>query len=375
MKTFNLPDLGEGLQEAEIVSWHVGVGDKVVAEQPLVSVETDKAVVEVPAPFSGRVARLCAETGTAVPVGAPLVEFEEADRVDSGTVAGKLPTGETEGSAAPAQAREPVSAPAGRPRGKIKATPAVRKLAREMNVDIAIVGPTGEDGNITERDIRRAAALLAVVEPAEPLRGVRKAMAQRMAQAHAEVVPASLCDEVVIDAWRPGSDATIRMAEAIVAACGAVPGLNAWYESSAGSLRIVKRVDLGMAVDTPDGLMVPVLRDVGSRTREDLRAGLDAMKRDALARTIPPDEMRGATITLSNFGALGVGRFAELVVVPPQVAIIGVGRISERVVMSPNGPVGQRLLPLSLTFDHRVVTGGEAARFLKAMMEDLAKPD
>ena len=194
-------------------------------------------------------------------------------------------------------------------------------------------------------------------------------------RSHAEVVPATICDDADIDAWKQGSDATVRLAEAIVAACRAVPALNAWYESSAESLRLLNRVDLGIAVDTPDGLLVPVLRDVGNRARPDLRNGLDAMKRDATARTIPPEELRGATITLSNFGVLGVGRFAELVVVPPQVAIIGAGRIDHKVVMADGKPVARKMLPISLTFDHRVVTGGEAARFLVALVEDLARSD
>lgn len=376
MKTFNLPDLGEGLQEAEIVAWHVAVGDKVVADQPLVSVETDKAVVEVPAPFSGKIAKLCAEAGTAVPVGSPLADFDDGGdekREDTGTVAGALPTAANapEGSG---KARELAAQPTGRSGHKIKATPGVRRLAHELGIDLAIVGATGENQQITEDDIRRAATALSVVEPAEPLRGVRKAMALRMAQAHAEVVPATISDEANIDAWAAGTDATIRLAEAIVAACEAVPALNAWYESSTQSLRLLKRVDLGMAVDTPDGLMVPILRDVGARDRDELRAGLDGMKADALARTIPPAEMRGATISLSNFGVLGVGRFAQLVVVPPQVAIVGAGRIDEKLVMEDGKPVARKILPLSLSFDHRVVTGGEAARFLSALVADLARP-
>ena len=174
--------------------------------------------------------------------------------------------------------------------------------------------------------------------------------------------------------WTDSTDATIRLAEAIVAACAVVPALNAWYESSSQSLRLLKRVDLGMAVDTPDGLMVPILRDVGARDREELRVGLDAMKADALARTIPPAEMRGATISLSNFGVLGVGRFAQLVVVPPQVAIVGAGRIDEKLALKDGKPVVRKILPLSLSFDHRVVTGGEAARFLAALVKDLARP-
>jgi pyruvate dehydrogenase E2 component (dihydrolipoamide acetyltransferase) len=377
MKTFNLPDLGEGLQEAEIVAWHVAVGDKVVADQPLVSVETDKAVVEVPSPFSGKIARLFAEAGTAVPVGSPLADFDDgsdAAREDTGTVAGALPT-EDSAATGGGKARDiPPPAPLRRAGHKIKATPGVRRLAHELGIDLAIVGPTGENDQITEDDIRRAAAALSVVEPAEPLKGLRKAMAQRMAQAHAEVVPATISDEADISGWQPGTDATIRLAEAIVAASGAVPALNAWYESSAQSLRLLKRVDLGIAVDTPEGLMVPILRDVGARDQADLRAGLNAMKKDAKARTIPPAEMRGATISLSNFGVLGVGKFAQLIVVPPQVAIIGAGRFDEKLVLMDGKPVAQKMLPLSLSFDHRVVTGGEAARFLVALVSDLARP-
>lgn len=374
MRTFNLPDLGEGLQEAEIVSWHVAVGDKVVADQPLVSIETDKAVVEVPAPFSGIIANLYADAGSTLAVGAALADFDDADTKseDTGTVAGTLPTEE----AAPeskGKSRSAAAPPVRQSGHKIKATPGIRKLARELGIDISIVGATGADGQITENDIQRAATTLSIVEPAQQLRGIKKSMAMRMAQAHAEVVPASLGDEANITAWAAGSDATIRLVEAVVAACEAIPALNAWFESSTESLRVLKRVDLGMAVDTEDGLMVPVLHDVGGRDRDDLRAGLDAMKKDALARTIPPNELRGASISLSNFGALGVGRFAQMVVVPPQVAIVGAGRIGSRVVMENGKPVEQTLLPISLTFDHRVVTGGEAARFLAAMIRNLEK--
>jgi pyruvate dehydrogenase E2 component (dihydrolipoamide acetyltransferase) len=379
MKTFNLPDLGEGLQEAEIVSWHVSVGDKVVADQPLVSVETDKAVVEVPAPFSGIIANLHVDAGSVLAVGAALADFDEtgSKSVDTGTVAGALPTDEKAAVDPKGKGKSRNAAPvSARQTGhKTKATPGVRKLARELGIDLSIVGATGADGQITENDVQRAAATLSVVEPAEKLRGIKKSMAMRMAQAHAEVVPASLGDEANISAWVEGSDTTIRLIEALVAACEAVPALNAWFESNTESLRVLNRVDLGMAVDTEDGLMVPVLHDVGGRDRNELRQGLDAMKADALARTIPPNELRGASITLSNFGALGVGRFAQMVVVPPQVAIVGAGRRGSRVVLQNGQPEEQTLLPISLTFDHRVVTGGEAARFLATLIGDLERAD
>jgi 2-oxoisovalerate dehydrogenase E2 component (dihydrolipoyl transacylase) len=196
-------------------------------------------------------------------------------------------------------------------------------------------------------------------------------MAQRMAASHAQVAPATVTDEVNIDAWQNG-DITIRLVQAIAAACRTEPSLNAWYNASAGQRRLLQRVDVGIAVDLEGGLIVPVLRNVGERDAQDLRKGLDRMRADAAARSIPPEELRGATITLSNFGMFA-GRFASLVIVPPQVAIIGAGRVEPRVLAEQGQPVIRRVLPLSLTFDHRVVTGGEAARFLAALKSSLAQ--
>jgi 2-oxoisovalerate dehydrogenase E2 component (dihydrolipoyl transacylase) len=154
--------------------------------------------------------------------------------------------------------------------------------------------------------------------------------------------------------------------------CKAEPALNAWYNSGTGERRLIERVDLGIAVDTEGGLIVPVLRNVGERSVSDLRTGLDRLRADAIARSIPPAELRGATITLSNFGMIG-GRFANLVIVPPQVAIVGAGRISQRVVAHQGQPAVRRAFPLSLTFDPRVITGGEAARFLVVLKSHLER--
>ena len=365
MKTFELPDLGEGLQEAEIVDWHVEVGDNVVADQPLVSVETDKAVVEVPSPRSGRIAALHANPGDVVKVGAPLVDFDEGGKADAGTVVGELPDEQERIDEAAEQER------ARRP--KVKATPAVRALARKLDVDLAAVDPSGPDGLITAEDVKRAARVLAEVGPPEPLRGVRRAMAQKMAQAHSEVAPATIYDDADVEAWPGGTDVTVRLIQAIVAGCRAEPALNAWYDSRDASRRLLEKIDLGIAVDTEDGLFVPVMRDVGNRDEADLRRGLDALKKDVAARRIPVEELRGATISLSNFGMFGAGQYAALVVVPPQVAIIGAGRIQARLCAAEGKPAVRRMMPLSLTFDHRVVSGGEAARFLEAMLEDLAR--
>jgi 2-oxoisovalerate dehydrogenase E2 component (dihydrolipoyl transacylase) len=364
MRQFLLPDLGEGLEQAEIVAWHVTEGDHVVTDQPLVSVETDKAVVELPSPQSGRIAHLFGAKGDVVKVGAPLVEFAEGPEADTGTVVGEL-------REEPKRAT-PEATPAPERAKPILVLPAVRALARKLDVDLNLVHGSGPDGTITRADVERAAKSLTNAGPAERLIGMRSAMAQRMTAAHAQVVPASVTDEADIGNWGSGEDATIRLLRAIAAACKAEPSLNAWYNAGAGERRLVKRIDIGMAVDTPDGLIVPVLRNVAERDARDLRAGLDRMRADAQARSIPPDELRGATITLSNFGMIG-GRFASLVVVPPQVAIIGAGRIGQRAVVLNGQVAARRMLPLSLTFDHRVVTGGEAARFLVALKSDLER--
>ena len=186
------------------------------------------------------------------------------------------------------------------------------------------------------------------------------------------MVPTTVIDEADIDAWSKAADITIRLVQGIATACKAEPSLNAWFNAEAGERRLLNRVDIGIAVDLEGGLLVPVLRNVGERDSADLRAGLDRMRADAAARSIPPEELRGATITLSNFGMIG-GRFANLIVVPPQVAIVGAGRIDQRVLVHNGQPAARRVLPLSLTFDHRVVTGGEAARFLVALKSDLER--
>jgi len=376
MKIFPLPDLGEGLPEAEIVRWHVGVGDHVVADQPLVAVETAKAIVEIPSPQAGTVARLYGEPGDIVQTGDPLVEFDEGPAADTGTVVGKVATAiePAPPSAAPGDgAITAKSAPARRPAAAtlgIRATPAVRALAQRHEVDLGIVTPSGRDGAVLASDVERAARILRQVGPLEPLRGVRRAMALNMARAHAEVAAVTVVDDADITAWSDTDDLTLRLIRALVCACRVEPALNAWYDAHAVGRRLLDKIDLGIAVDTRDGLFVPVLRDVGKRSRDDLAAGLERLKADTRARTVPPEEMRGQTLTLSNFGALG-GRYAGPIVVPPTVAIVGAGRARETAVVRDGQLAVGRLLPLSLTFDHRAVTGGEATRFLVALVADL----
>lgn len=373
MKIFKLPDLGEGLQEAEIVAWHVRAGDTVAADQPLLSVETAKAIVEIPSPYAGQVSRLFAQAGDIVHLGAPLVGFDGAGNdADAGTVVGAVKVG--------TQVMAEAAAPVGRAGGNgggIRATPAVRALARRLAVDLAMVTPSGTDGVITATDVQRVATTLAELGPAEVIRGVRRAMAQNMARAQSEVAAATVMDDADLHAWQAASganDITIRLVRALVAGCHAEPGLNAWYEGQTGRRHVLERIDVGIAADLPEGLFVPVLRNVGKRDAADLRSGLDRMRADVRARTIAPEEMRGNTITLSNFGMIA-GRYAAPIVVPPTVAILGAGRIRDEVVAAGGVPAVHRVMPLSLTFDHRVVTGGEAARFLRAVIDDLERPE
>ena len=368
MRVFRLPDLGEGLHEAEISAWHVSLGDTVQVDQPLLSVETDKAIVDIPSPQSGVVGRLHGQPGEILDVGAPLVEFADgSDSSDAlpeaGTVVGRV-------EATSEVSNERASAVGGSARSKVKAVPAVRALARRLDVDLSVVTPSGRDDTITVGDVERVAKILSELGPIEPLRGVRRAMARSMSQAHAEVVAVTICDDADIAQWQKGENVMVRLVRAIATACKAEPALNAWYDSHAVGRRLLEKIHLGVAVDTTDGLFVPVLKDVAGRSREDLLAALSTMKQDVRKRTIPPEEMRGYTFTLSNFGTFG-GRYADPVVLPPTVAIMGAGRIRDAVVPQNGQAVVHSILPLSLTFDHRVVTGGEATRFLTAVIGDL----
>jgi pyruvate dehydrogenase E2 component (dihydrolipoamide acetyltransferase) len=252
--------------------------------------------------------------------------------------------------------------------------PAVRALARKLGVDLSGIDATGANGTVTAEDVNRYASAMSNAGPAEPLHGVRRAMAQKMEQSHAEIVPASVYDEADIESWIESGDVTVRLIRAMVAACRASPRLNAWYNSQDRTMRVIDKISVGMAINTDDGLFVAVMRDVATRDDADLRRGLDNLKRAVQARQIPLEEMRGATITLSNFGVSGAGRFANLVVVPPQVAIVGAGTIRPQILARNGKPEVRRTLPLSLTFDHRVVTGIEAARFLRAMLASLESP-
>lgn len=364
MKQFRLPDLGEGLQEAEIVQWHVKVGDQIKTDQLLVSVETAKAIVDIPAPYDGVVLKTFGAEGDILHVGEPLMAYEGES--DAGTVVGRLEGGgEQQGDHFFIGA-----APSTREHLAPRATPAVRQMARRAGVDLEALHGSGTDGLITREDVDAASRRARDRFGGERLRGVRRSMALNMARAHAEVVPVVIVADADLQHWAQPRDPLVRIAQAIARACEVEPVLNSWFDGPSLSLKRHRHLDLGIAVDTPDGLFVPVLRKVDERSADDLKAGAARLRADVKARAIPPQEMMGATLTLSNFGTL-FGRYANPVVMPPQVAIIGAGMIRDEPVAVAGQVAVHPILPLSLTFDHRAVTGGEAARFLRALVQAL----
>jgi 2-oxoisovalerate dehydrogenase E2 component (dihydrolipoyl transacylase) len=456
MSIFKLPDLGEGLPDAEIVEWLVNEGDEVKLDQPLVSMETAKAVVEVPSPYTGRVTKFYGQAGDVIQTGAPLAEFAvegedsasttaaEAEQEnaaaggsDDGSDQDRPGAGETEAPAATAESGRDDGADAKRDDsgtvvgnvqagnevlreqasdlGGIKVTPAVRALARKLKVDIRQVRPSGAGGVVTAADVRQAAADgsaaigatgpmertvhrnvdrtdTAAAQPAaqrpapaaaprtepsgewEPIRGPRRTMARVMSESHRSIVPTTLMDDADIHAWRPGEDITARLIRALWAGSRAEPGLNAWYDGDNGVRMIHKNMHVGMAVDTVDGLFVAALRKVNQLDRQQLRDEINRLRENAANRSIPPEDLKDYTIILSNFGKFA-GRYATPVITPPCVSIVAAGALRHEVVPVLGGLEVHRMIPLSLTFDHRACTGGEAARFLKAMLDDLARPE
>lgn len=359
MKIFNLPDLGEGLPDAEIREWHIKEGDEVKTDQPMVSMETAKAVVEVPAPYSGKIQKLYGKPGDLIPTGSPLVEFvdENANGPDKGTVVGQMPVGDT------VLTENAMGITPKTKETTIRVIPAVRALAKQLNIDLAAIMGTGPNGQITAADIQKAAApshgASLKIADAKPLKGVRKAMAQVMSQAHREVALTTIVDDADISLWALNQDFTVRIIRALVAACEAEPALNAWYDGQALALKLCASVNIGIAIDTKEGLMVPVLKEANHKTSDIWRDEINMLKQQAMDRTIPQERFHEATISLSNFGVYA-GRYATPIVVPPMVAIIAIGKSRAQ------------SLPLSLSFDHRAVTGGEASRFLSVMMTDLS---
>lgn len=372
MSIFNLPDLGEGLPDAEIHEWYVREGDEVKIDQPIVSMETAKAVVDVPSPQDGIIEKLFGKPGDVIKTGVALVAFVEEQRkelADKGTVVGNL-----EESQEKIDDKFTIGYLADAKSIRVKATPAVRALAKKLGVDLSILKGSDDHNLISRADVEHAAKIKInqLSENYEPLRGIRRTMLTVMTESHKEVVPVSLFDEADIEAWPEGADITARLIRAVSVACAKEPALNAWFDTATSTRKCFDEVHLGLAMDTEDGLFVPVIHQANQQSVSELRTIIDNYKREVKSRSVSPENLKGATITLSNFGKFA-GRFASPIIVPPTVAILAVGRLYRGVVAHKETAAIHNLLPLSLSFDHRAVTGGEATRFLGAVMEDLVK--
>jgi 2-oxoisovalerate dehydrogenase E2 component (dihydrolipoyl transacylase) len=264
----------------------------------------------------------------------------------------------------------------------VDALPIARARARRLGIDLASLKGSGREGSITlddvlrHSDVARCSAQRApppgTGERAEPLRGARRVMAHTMSVARDQTPLSTICDDADIEGWPVQGDYMPRLMRAMVQAWRIEPALNAWYDPANNSRILCKHMDLGVAVDTEGGLLVPVLRDIDGKSAQELRTVLALHKAAAHGRTIAAEDMQNSTIMLSNFGTLA-GRYATAQVVPPAVAILGGGQVRRDAVVTAERIEAHWRLPLTLSFDHRCVTGGEACRYLAAVIEDLEK--
>lgn len=400
MPDFLLPDLGEGLTEAEIDRWLVKEGDTIAEDDPLVEVITDKATAEIPSPFAGVVNKIHVEEGRIVAVGTALVTIGEAATAPTGPSVHASSTG---AATAPGHTAPPPPAPGAPARGvsqtRVKAMPPVRKLARELGVDLAALSGSGPGGRILREDVESAAngdrpaapapAASAPAVPAgrrEPLRGVRRVIAQRMTDAHRIVPPVTHveeCDVTELDATRKlaneRSPQELRLTympfiiKAVVSALKDYPALNASLDEEAQEIVFHDRYDIGIAVDTAAGLTVPVVRDADGKRLREIAADVDRLANAARSGTSRAEDLRDATFTISSPGPFG-GLMATPIVFHPQSAILGVHRAGERPVVRDGQIVIRKMMNLSITFDHRILDGMTAAKFVLDVVRLLEHP-
>jgi pyruvate dehydrogenase E2 component (dihydrolipoamide acetyltransferase) len=416
---FKLPDLGEGLTEGEIVKWVVKEGDSIQEGQIFVQVETDKAVIEIPSPKKGIVLKLGANEGDIVQVGTVIIVIgDEGEKIPAAAkpsmgkprpsvgVVGELEEAPEEGegkiTAAPAE-------PSLSRKGPILAVPMVRKLASDLGVDLQRVKGTGPQGRITKEDIQKVAETKErrAPEPAPvekfvkvsrkydlygyiervPLKGMRRTIAQAMVKSKSTIPHAAGIDEADITqlvalkarAKERAAQKKIHLTflpfviKAVVAALQEHPYLNASLEDESGEIILKKYYNIGLAVDTKDGLMVPVVKNVKGKNLFQLAEELAILSEKARSRTIDLADLKGGTFTLTNFGAMG-GIFGFPIIHHPEVAILGLGKILEKPLVVEGKIEIRKVLPLSLSFDHRVVDGAEAVRFMNTVIELLEDP-
>ncbi len=411
-KEFRLPDLGEGLAEAEVVRVLVSEGDLVREDQVILEVETDKAQVELPSPVAGRVAKIHVKPGEAVKVGAVLVTFDGAE------VEAPRPASPPKLLATVVRQTTPAAAASPTRRGPVPATPAMRRLARELGVDLTAVSGTGPDGRITEADIREAAkrpaaapatlADVGVEELARPLglpraelpplpqfeqwgpveresiRSVRRRTAERMTLAWAVIPHVTQFDQADItdlevarrlqEKLVPGLTLTVFLLKAAARTLQSHPRFNASVDHARGELVLKRYYHLGVAVDTARGLIVPVIRDVDKKRIPELALELAGLVERTRAGKATLEDLRGGTFTVTNVGRLG-GTGATPIINYPEVAILGVARSRETPVVRNGAIVPRLILPLALSFDHRVLDGADAARFMTDLVRLLEDPE
>ncbi|MGH2821234.1 MAG: dihydrolipoamide acetyltransferase family protein [Actinomycetota bacterium] len=418
MPEFRLPDLGEGVAEAEIDRWLVKEGQEIDEDEPLVEVITDKATAEIPSPFSGVVTSIHVEAGEVVPVGTVLVTIGEAAGA-RGEAAGAEPeaaTGET-GGAAPASGE----APGAKRGGRVEAMPPVRKLARDLGVEITSVRGTGPRGRVLREDVEAFAAGASDGRPApqpapvvrprtdaeepgppgrarteveepvrrerrEPLRGIRRTIAERMAEAHRTIPPVTHveeCDVTELDASRhlanersPGGPKLTFLpfiVKAVVAALEDHPAVNTSLDDEAGEIVFHADYNIGIAVDTPAGLTVPVIHGADRKSLRDIAAEIERVAGEARAGELSRDRLVGGTFTVTSPGAFG-GLMATPIIFHPQAAILGVHKASDRPVVREGQVVIRKMMNLSITFDHRILDGLTASRFILDVVKLLEHP-
>ena len=339
---FKLPDLGEGLTEGEIARWLVSEGQEIAEDDPLVEVQTDKTTVEIPSPAGGKVARILVAEGEIVPVGTVLVVIGE----DGAAAADEQPRG-----------RE----------GRVRATPLVRRMAAELGVELGSIEGTGPEGRVTEDDVRAAAGGGDQEGRRERLRGVRRLVAEHMAHAHREVPPVTWVEEC--DFGKRDLKRLVPLTlKAVAESLKEFPELNARLEGD--EIVFLDRYDLGVAVQTEQGLVVPVVRGCDEASVDELAQEVERLAESARAGTLKPEELRGSTFTVTSAGKLG-GLLTTPIVNHPEVAILSIGRVAERPVVRGGEIVAQPVGYISVTFDHRVIDGARAAEFGLAVIRRL----
>jgi pyruvate dehydrogenase E2 component (dihydrolipoamide acetyltransferase) len=342
--SFSLPDLGEGLTEGEVARWLVTEGQEIAEDDPLVEIQTDKATVEIPSPYAGTVLKILVAEGEVAPVGTELVVIGERGEDASATVS------KAASSSPPAAG------------GRVQATPVVRRIAEELGVDLAIVDGSGPNARITEDDVRAAASGAGAARAEgrrEPLRGIRRVIAEHMSRAHREVPPVTWVEEchfegVPLDRLLP------TVVKACVDSLPDFPELNARLDRDA--ILYLDRYDIGIAVQTDEGLVVPVVRAANEKSVEQLATEIAALAERVRAGSLPAEELRGSTFTVTSAGKLA-GLFQTPIVNHPEVAILSLGRVAPRAVVRDDEVVVRNTGTIAITFDHRVVDGARAAAF------------